>query len=88
MTPILPSIEEIILDMFFILRLKHLGMMSDVIGSSICNEISKVLTNPVASQGSLLGTDRIGLCVPSLLLKDTQWFLRGTINAALGTTRN
>lgn len=73
--PVLPSIEEIILDIFFILRQKYLGMMSDV-GSSICSEISKALTNPVASQGSLMGTDRIGLCGSPLLLKDTQWFLQ------------
>lgn len=65
-TPVLPSIEEIILDIFFILGWKHLSMMSDV-GSSICNKISRALTNPVASQGSLMGTDTTGLCWSPLL---------------------
>lgn len=65
-TPVLPSIKEIILDLVFILGWKHLSMMSDV-GSSICNKISKALTNPVASQGSLTGTDRTGLCLSPLL---------------------
>lgn len=48
-----------------------MGMMSDV-GSSICSEISKALTNRVVNPGSLLGTDRKGLHVTPLLLKDIQ----------------
>jgi len=69
-TPVFPSNEEIILDIFCILTWTHLGMMLDV-GSSKCNEISKA----VVIHGSLMGTDRVCLCMSPLLLKDTQWFL-------------